>query len=115
MLDRLLDTRVPGRGRIIFASLDGSDVTSVSIHLPVANRVVIDSRAVIHPLLALLERGRPAAVVLAAGGGADVLDWRVGEVRRLARVTSEPILSPSEPSGPIAIRSQRPGSPGSAG
>jgi hypothetical protein len=69
-------------------------VTTFSTQMRLPNRVVLDSAPFIHPLLELLERGRPAGVVLMWGHAADLLDWRLGEIHRVARITVEPAAVP---------------------
>lgn len=89
-IERLVDGRTPGRGRALFIALDVPRFTSFSSHLPFATRVVLDASPFIHPLLESLEAGRPAGVVLVGGNGADLLDWRLGDSRRVAHVEPEP-------------------------
>jgi hypothetical protein len=57
--------------------------------MPLASRVVLDSRPFIRPLLELLDEGEPAGVVLTSAREAELLDWRLGALRRLKRVTRE--------------------------
>ena len=90
VLEQLVDRRAGGRGRALFASLDGSEVTTFSTQLRLPNRVELDSSPFIHPLLELLERGRPAGVLRIWAHAADLLDWRLGESHRVARITAEP-------------------------
>jgi Bacterial archaeo-eukaryotic release factor family 10 len=89
VLQRLVAAGGAGRGRALFAPLGRSEVTTFSSQLRLPNRVVLDSSAFIHPLVELLEQGRPAGVLLLWAHAADLLDWRLGEIRRVARVTAE--------------------------
>jgi hypothetical protein len=57
---------------------------------PLAGRVVLDCRPLGHPVLELLDEGHAAGVVLTSVRDAEVLDWRLGALRRLRRVTREP-------------------------
>ena len=98
---QLLDPSAPGRGRALFAALSTPAVTCFSSQLRLPNRVVLDDSPFIHPLLELLDEGRPAGVFVLARDSVDVFDWRLGELRRVAQVT------PDEPparqrSGPVA-------------
>jgi hypothetical protein len=80
------DPRTPGRGHVLFAHLDVAEVISFSTLLPVATRVVLDASPFVHPLLEVLEIGRPCGVVLVSGERADLYDWRLGAMRRVTRV-----------------------------
>jgi hypothetical protein len=68
-LERLVDPGASGRGRALFAPLGRSEVTTFSTQLRLPNRVVLDSSSFIHPLLELLERGRPAGSARAGSAG----------------------------------------------
>jgi hypothetical protein len=94
VLERLVGPGAGGRGRALFAPLGSSEVTTFSTQLRLPNRVVLDSTPFIHPLLELLERGRPAGVVLMGAHAAELLDWRLGESHRVARITAEPQAVP---------------------
>jgi Bacterial archaeo-eukaryotic release factor family 10 len=103
-LDRLVDPEQAGRGRVLFAAIDDRWVTRVSTQLPVRSRVVLDSTPFIHPLLELLDEGRPAGVVLASRTEARLLEWRLGELIPLQVLTSELAEPPHERSGPVGSR-----------
>lgn len=91
----------PGRGRMLFAALGRDWVVRLASHMPVHNRVVLDVGPFIHPLLELLDEGRPAGVVLAAPTDARLMEWRLGALRPLSRLDAEQIEAPHERSGPI--------------
>ena len=57
---RLFDPDAPGRGRGLFAALCSPAVTCFSSQLRLPNRVILDASPFIHPLLELLDEGRPA-------------------------------------------------------
>lgn len=101
-IERLLDSREGGRGRALYLPLGGEPAARFSSRLPLPNRVVLDSTAFIHPLLELLDEGRPAGVVLASRGDANLLEWRLGELRWLSRVAPREAEAPHERSGPVA-------------
>jgi hypothetical protein len=63
--------------------------------------VVLDDGPFIHPLLELLDEGRPAGVVLAAPTDARLMEWRLGVLRPLSRLEAEQIEAPHDRSGPI--------------
>jgi hypothetical protein len=89
-LERLLDPGATGRGGAVFAPLGGPGVISITTPMPLASRVVLDSRPFVRPLLELLDEGEPAGVVLTSAREIEVFDWRLGALRRLTRVTREP-------------------------
>jgi hypothetical protein len=89
-LERLLDPGATGRGGAVFAALGGPEVISITTPMPLASRVVLDSRPFVRPLLELLDEGEPAGVVLTSAREIEVFDWRLGALRRLTRVTREP-------------------------
>jgi hypothetical protein len=85
-LERLHDLSARGRGRALFTPLSGSTPTLFSTQLRLPNRVVLDDRPFVHPLLESLDRGRAAGVILMARDSAEVLEWRHGELIILARI-----------------------------
>ena len=103
-VERLLDPRTSGRGGAAFSPLSTSEVTFLTAPMPLSSRVVLDSRPFIQPLLELLDEGRPAGVVLTSARAAELLDWRVGDLRRLTRVTREFADDAGERPGPIVPR-----------
>ena len=103
-IDRVIDPEQRGRGRVVFAAVDGTWVTRVSTQMPLPNRVVLDGSAFIHPLLELLDEGGPAGVVLASRAEARLLEWRLGELVPLRELRAELLEPPHERSGPIGSR-----------
>jgi hypothetical protein len=77
------------RARAVFTPLSRITPTVFSTQLRLPNRVVLDDRPFVHPLLESLDRGRPAGVILMAPGSAEVLEWRHGELIILARIDAE--------------------------
>ena len=66
-LERLLDPQASGRGGAVFAALSGPELITLATPMPLASRVVLDSRPFVRPLLELLDEGEPAGVVLDLG------------------------------------------------
>jgi hypothetical protein len=107
VVERLLDPSTSGRGRVLFASLSSRELTLVSSAIRVNNRVVLESTPFIHPLLELIDEGRPAGVLLISARSADLLDWRLGYLRRVSHVRVGPALPYGERSGAIVASASR--------
>jgi hypothetical protein len=107
VVERLLDPSSSGRGRVLFASLSNRELTLVSSAIRVNNRVVLESTPFIHPLLELIDEGRPAGVLLISARSADLLDWRLGYLHRVSHVRVGPALAYGERSGAIVANASR--------
>ncbi|MEV4834449.1 VLRF1 family aeRF1-type release factor [Nonomuraea sp. NPDC049486] len=90
-----------GRGRIAFAALGDDWVVRLDSQMPVPNRVVLDDGPFVHPLLELLDEGRPAGVVLVSSDDARLLEWRLGRLREVSRLEQEDLEAPHERAGQI--------------
>jgi hypothetical protein len=111
-IDRLTNPQESGRGRLLFAPLDGGEPARFAGRMALANRVVLDDTAFVHPLLELLDEGRPAGIVLASQDEARLLEWRLGELRELDRMRPATVEAPHERSGPVGSSpAERAGSP----
>jgi Bacterial archaeo-eukaryotic release factor family 10 len=106
-VERLFEPRASGRGRALFAPLSAGELTSVSSRLRLPNRVVLDSTPFVHPLLELIDEGRPAGVVLTSSRLAELLDWRMGDLRRVTHVRAGPALEHGERPGPVVAHAGR--------
>jgi hypothetical protein len=80
---------------------------SVSSRLRLPNRVVLDSTPLLHPLLELIDEGRPTGVVLTSSRSAELLDWRLGDLRRVSHVRAGPALAHGERPGPVVAQAKR--------
>jgi Bacterial archaeo-eukaryotic release factor family 10 len=100
-VERLTNPTEPGRGRILFAALTGDWDIRLESQMPVPNRVVLNDRPAIHPLLELLDEGRPAGVVLVTADEARLLEWRVGMLQVMNRLEREAVEAPHERAGQI--------------
>ena len=85
-IESLYDPSASGRGRVMFVPLSGAAPTRFSTQLRLRNRVVLDDRPFVHPLLESLEQGRSAGVILISRDLAEVLEWRHGELLNVARI-----------------------------
>jgi hypothetical protein len=77
-LVRLLEGRA--QGRAFFAPLSTEEVFEVEVGMPVGITAVLDATAYVRPLVAALDEGRPAGVIVAEGRSTRVLSWRMGAV-----------------------------------
>ena len=100
-VEQLTAAGEPGRGRIAFAALGDDWLVRFAGALPVDNRVVLDDGPFVHPLIEVLDEGRPAGVVLASTDGARLLEWRLGELRELSRMEPTVAEAPHERAGQL--------------
>jgi hypothetical protein len=77
-LVRILDGRAPGRA--VFAPLSSEEVFEVEVGMPVGMTAALDTTAYVRPLVAALDEGRPAGVIVADGRTTRLLSWRMGAV-----------------------------------
>jgi hypothetical protein len=103
-LESLVDPRSSGRGRALFVPLSGNGATPFASQLRLPTRVVLDAAPFIHPLLELLDEGRPAGVLLASQSEAEVLEWRLGELERLSLLAIDEPHALRGPPGPISTQ-----------
>jgi Bacterial archaeo-eukaryotic release factor family 10 len=100
-VERLATSTESGRGRVVFAALGADWMVRLDSQMTVPNRVVLDDAPFVHPLLELLDEGRTAGVVLAAGDEARLLEWRLGRMRLVTGMEQEDVEAPHERAGPI--------------
>jgi hypothetical protein len=109
-LDRLLDPKSPGRGRALFVGVSSGEQHSISVQVPFKERVVHHEGPFVRPLVAAVDEGRPAGVVLVSRSGVRLLRWAIGEVEELTAEAFE--LSDSviadEKAGPSPGNPQHP-------
>ena len=102
-LAALLDPRQPGRGRALFAAIGGEEMRRVTVQMPLVDRVALDDRADVIPLLVALDRGRPAGLVVVSQTAVRVLEASLGAVEELTTIQVEPDASDwREMRGPAA-------------
>lgn len=100
-VEALASPREPGRGRIAFFALGDDWALRLDSHMPVPNRVVLDNGPFIHPLLELLDEGRPSGVVLASADSARLMEWRLGRLQLLSQLQEEEVEASHERAGQI--------------
>jgi hypothetical protein len=92
-LDLLVSPSESGLGRALFARLSGGEPIQVSFQQPFRTRVKVAGCALVRPLAAALEAGRPAGLVLVSEEGLRVCEWRLGEVEELEAI---PLIEPGD-------------------
>ncbi|MEO6795211.1 MAG: hypothetical protein ABI253_05520 [Mycobacterium sp.] len=100
-LERMVSPTASGRGRIAFAALDDDWIVRLESAIPVAPRVVLDDSPFIHPLLELLDEGRPAGVLLVSAEAARLFEWRVGSLQLLSSIEQQYVEAAHERAGQI--------------
>lgn len=100
-IEDLTSPAASGRSRIAFASLGSGDITRLESAMPVTNRLVLDDGPFIHPLLELLDEGRPGGVVIVSAEGARLLEWRAGALQTVHEIEQEYVQAAHERAGQI--------------
>jgi hypothetical protein len=77
-LERLLDPAASGQGRALFAGVAGGRVRSVSLQVPLGDRVVLEPGAYLRPLVVAWSSAGPAGGVSVSAAELRVLDLRFG-------------------------------------
>jgi Bacterial archaeo-eukaryotic release factor family 10 len=73
-----LVTRSGGRGGALFAGLSSGDVLEVATGMPLPTAARLEPTGYVRPLVAALDEGEPAGVLLAHRHRVRLLDWRMG-------------------------------------
>ncbi len=107
-LEHLLDPKAPGRGRALFVGVTSGEERTVALQLPFRQRVVHDATAYVRPLVAALDEGRPAVVVVVSRTGVRVLRWATGDAEVIEEARFDAGLSGDAASGPSTSNPQRP-------
>lgn len=80
-LARMLGSRAPGRA--LFAPLSTGEVFEVAVGMPVGLAAVVEETAYVRPLVAALDEGRPAGVIVDDGPSLRLLAWRMGVIEEV--------------------------------
>lgn len=107
-IDSLFDPRANGQGRAIVVGLGTGKRFSFKLQTPFEDRAVLRPRPYLRPLVAAIDEGRPAGIVIATKAGARVLEWTASGTRELSELTFELFdeLLSEEGQGPASL-SQR--------
>lgn len=100
-ITELTDPVESGRGRILFAALGEPWSIRLSGMMPVSNRLVLDDGPFVHPMLEVLDEGRPAGVVQVTAHEVDVHEWRLGRMRTLSSMRAPEREASHERAGQI--------------
>ena len=85
-LGDLLDARLSGRGRALFAGVGSRDDAEViSLQVPLPTTVRLAERAYLRPLVEALDRGRAAGLVAVSKAAIRVVEQRLGAPQELLR------------------------------
>jgi hypothetical protein len=102
-LSLVLDPRQPGRGRALFATIERGEVHRFAFQVSLPTRVVLDDRAYLAPLVAALDRGRPAGLIAVSLSAVRVVEQRLGVASEVTTFALEPETSEwRERKGPAA-------------
>ncbi|MFA9443950.1 VLRF1 family aeRF1-type release factor [Egicoccus sp. AB-alg6-2] len=82
-LERFLDPKAHGQGRALFVGVASGRTASVALQIPFKERVVLHDRAFLRPLVAAVDEGRPAGILVVSRSGSRLLGWKVGEAEEL--------------------------------
>ncbi|MFA9431637.1 VLRF1 family aeRF1-type release factor [Egicoccus sp. AB-alg2] len=88
-LERLLDPKAHGQGRALFVGVASGRTASVALQIPFRERVIHHERAFLRPLVAAVDEGRPAGILVLSRSGSRLLHWKVGEAEELTSDTFE--------------------------
>jgi hypothetical protein len=80
-LRALLDPRRPGRGRALFAAVDGGAPRRFELHAPVPSLVALRPHAVVVPLLRVLQDGARAGAAWVSRDRVERAEWELGALR----------------------------------
>jgi hypothetical protein len=89
-IDELLDPKSSGQGRALFVGVESGRSESVRLQVPFANRVVFDSSAYVRPLVAALDEGRPAGILVVSRHGTRLLEWSLRGIVEIGDDAFEP-------------------------
>ncbi len=111
-LDWLLDAKGHGRGRALFVAVADGRTERIALQMPFRERVILHESPYLRPLVAAVDEGRPAGIVVGHRKGTRLLEWKYGEVEQLASHGFE--LTDAQladiKSGPSGTNPQHPGS-----
>jgi hypothetical protein len=93
-LNELTSPQPPGRGRALFAQVEGDAVRTVAVQVPFPTRVGLAHVASIRPLVAALAATRPAGLAAVTRDSVRLIQWHPGGADEIASYATE--VSPEE-------------------
>lgn len=78
-IDWLTDPTATGRGRGLYIGVESGEQMRVSLHVPLADRLVYNERPYVRPLVAALDAGRPTGILSITSEKIRTLVWALGE------------------------------------
>ncbi|MFC4563360.1 VLRF1 family aeRF1-type release factor [Nocardiopsis mangrovi] len=84
-IDSMLDVATSGLGRALFAPVNGDDVRTLAVQMPLEDCAHLESRPYLRPLAAALTTDGPAGVIAVSRDGVRVIDLRFGVSHELTR------------------------------
>ncbi|HEY8453815.1 MAG: VLRF1 family aeRF1-type release factor [Micromonosporaceae bacterium] len=101
-LERLLDPTAPGLGRALFTGVSDGEVRTVSLQMPLDDRVVLERDAFIRPLINAWSQAGPAGAVAVGAEGVRLIDLRFGLADEVAAMRPPELPEQPELKGPPA-------------
>ena len=74
-LEALFDPKASGQGRALFVGVASGKEASLHVQVPFRERVIFDANAYVRPLVAALDEGRPAGILVVSRHGTRLLRW----------------------------------------
>lgn len=78
-LEWLTDPTATGRGRGLYIGVGSGEQVRVSLHVPLADRLVYNERPYVRPLVAALDAGQATGIVVVTNDKVRTLSWALGE------------------------------------
>lgn len=101
-LERLLDPATSGQGRAVFAPVSGGPVRTVSLQVPLGDRVVLEPRPYLRPLVAAWSTAGPAGAVSVSADEVRLVDLRFGRAEAVETIPYQDESEQRELAGPAA-------------
>lgn len=82
--ERLRDPAAPGQGRALFAGVASGEVRTITLQVPLGDRVVLEPDAFVRPLINAWNTSGPAGAVAISAEEIRVVDTRLGDNEEIA-------------------------------